>query len=173
MADENEAPENEDLDGEGAADRDLSSDEGDVKRGEVSDLPEWAQKIIHSLRDENKKRRVAFDELAKRAESMKSVDEVNELIAAEKAEQDKLRLEVARRDVMREFDVPDGLSEFVAGDTPEDMRKRAEALMTVMGERGKSRPVERRGGGVNGADTAGDGLPDDPRKLAEMVPRLS
>lgn len=166
---------------EKTADQNVNAEsESQEPKGEaksVDELPEWARKELSEARSEAAGYRTSLRELQEKVSGMKTVDEVESLIAQanERADKAEAARQIAqdRLAVQAEFvNLPAGVFELMPDGKLEDMRAWAEKMGGIVAE---SKPknagsgIKRPGGGVEPSQDSSDHF--DVNEVIKSIPR--
>lgn len=148
------------------ADKQVQSEEG-AAEAEVVDVAAE----VESLKAELAARVKVQEDLQAQLKGAKSQEDFDKLSADYAEQMEALNRQLVHTSVMARFGFDSELSEFVFGDTEQEMVARAEKLRQRLGSVGGP-ATNRSGGGARGAGVGDrDSLPDDPGKLADLFPR--
>lgn len=125
---------------------------------------------LQALEAELAERRKAEAELQAKLAEAKTPEEFTAARSEWDERVSELEREVERQKIIREEHVPDELTEFVKGDSVDEMLAAAKKLVSAVGVPTPD-PTRRPGGGMDSSVTITDDLPTDPAKLAARVPR--
>lgn len=155
-----------------------------TEKPEGEETPPWgddfdparAWKTIQNLREVEKAHKKAEAERERaekeRAEAEKTeLQKAEEAVTAARTEALEARRELWTERAARKFEIPDDLLEFLAGDTEEQIQKRAEALAKRIAKDAPAPPATstRPKPALKAGDSGGETLSADPDAIAKRA----